>query len=77
MLIGCLHYYSPTKPGHCPYGHSFAAGMPQKILWMPCICAPAREAVVAALGERLPPGDGVQVISVNQGAVHIEQHGSQ
>ena len=33
-----------NKSGHCPYGHSLAHGMPQKISWMPCICAPAREA---------------------------------
>jgi hypothetical protein len=32
------------KPDRCPYGHSLAAGMPQKISWMPCICGPAREA---------------------------------
>jgi hypothetical protein len=32
------------KPEHCPYGHSLARGMPQKISWMPCICGPAREA---------------------------------
>ena len=32
------------KPGRCPYGHSLAPGMPQKISWMPCICEPAREA---------------------------------
>ncbi len=28
----------------CPYGHSLALGMPQKVSWMPCVCAPAREA---------------------------------
>ena len=33
-----------NKSGHCPYGHSLAPGMPQKISWMPCICAPAHEA---------------------------------
>jgi hypothetical protein len=32
------------KPERCPYGHSLAPGMPQKISWMPCICEPAREA---------------------------------
>lgn len=32
------------KPEHCPYGHSLAPGKPQKVSWMPCICAPAREA---------------------------------
>jgi hypothetical protein len=32
------------KPEYCPYGHSLAPGMPQKISWMPCICEPAREA---------------------------------
>ena len=32
------------KPEQCPYGHSLARGMPQKISWMPCICEPAREA---------------------------------
>ncbi len=33
-----------NKPEHCPYGHSLARGMPQKISWPPCICDPAREA---------------------------------
>jgi hypothetical protein len=33
--------------------------------------------LLPALGERLPPGNGVQVIGVDQGAVHIEQHGPQ
>ena len=32
------------KPDRCPYGHSLAPGMPQKISWMPCVCEPAREA---------------------------------
>ena len=32
------------RPTLCPYGHSLAPGMPQKISWMPCICPPAREA---------------------------------
>jgi hypothetical protein len=31
------------KPERCPYGHSLARGMPQKISWMPCICEPARK----------------------------------
>jgi hypothetical protein len=32
------------RPEQCPFGHSVAPGMPQRIGWMPCICAPAREA---------------------------------
>jgi hypothetical protein len=32
------------KPEYCPYGHSLAPGMPQKISWLPCMCEPAREA---------------------------------
>jgi hypothetical protein len=32
------------KPERCPYGHSLAPGMPQKISWLPCLCDPAREA---------------------------------
>ena len=32
------------KPDQCPYGHSLALGMPQKVSWVPCICGPAREA---------------------------------
>src|SRR5690348_10798916 len=32
------------KPERCPYGHSLARGMPQKISWMPCICELACEA---------------------------------
>jgi hypothetical protein len=44
------HYYRmpaplfARKPGYCPYGHSLAPGMPQKISWLPCMCEPAREA---------------------------------
>jgi hypothetical protein len=39
------------KPERCPYGHSLAPGMPQKISWMPCICPGSRS--------REPgPGDG-------------------
>jgi hypothetical protein len=34
----------PNKPNHCPYGHSLAPGKPQKVSWLPCMCAPAREA---------------------------------
>src|SRR5690349_12222272 len=41
-----------NMPERCPYGHSLARGMPQKISWMPCICEPAREA------ESQGPGDG-------------------
>ena len=33
-----------NNPKQCPYGHSLAPGMPQKISWLPCICEPAREA---------------------------------
>ncbi len=33
-----------NRPGRCPYGHSLAPGMPQKISWVPCICGSAREA---------------------------------
>ena len=32
------------RPERCPYGHSLAPGMPQKISWLPRICDPAREA---------------------------------
>ena len=32
------------KPEYCPYGHSLAPGMPQKVSLLPCMCAPAREA---------------------------------
>jgi len=39
-----------NKPEHCPYGHSLAAGMPQKISWLPCICDPAREAAERGRG---------------------------
>jgi hypothetical protein len=31
-------------PQSCPYGHSLAPDMPQKISWLPCICHPASEA---------------------------------
>src|SRR6266849_10389299 len=41
-----------NRPERCPYGHSLAPSMPQKISWMPCICGPAREA------ERQGRGDG-------------------
>ena len=33
-----------NKLERCPYGHSLASGMPQKISWLPCICDSAREA---------------------------------
>jgi hypothetical protein len=33
-----------NRPDHCPYGHSLASGMPQKVSWLPCMCGPAREA---------------------------------
>ena len=39
-----------NKPEQCPYGHSLAPGMPQKISWLPCICDPAREAAEHGLG---------------------------
>jgi hypothetical protein len=32
------------KPQRCPFGHSLARGMPQRVGWMPCLCAPALEA---------------------------------
>lgn len=32
------------RPEQCPFGHSVAPGRPQRIGWMPCICAPARQA---------------------------------
>jgi hypothetical protein len=32
------------RPEQCPFGHSVAPGMPQRVGWMPCICAPACEA---------------------------------
>jgi hypothetical protein len=38
------------KPEYCPYGHSLAPGMPQKISWLPCICDPAREAAERGRG---------------------------
>jgi len=39
-----------NKPERCPYGHSLAPGMPQKISWLPCICDPAREAAERGRG---------------------------
>jgi hypothetical protein len=59
-----------SKPERCPYGHSLAPGMPQKISWLPCICEPAREAetgaghgpydaVVRDMQRRGPPGHQV------------------
>jgi hypothetical protein len=39
-----------NKPDRCPYGHSLAPGMPQKISWLPCICDPAREAAERGRG---------------------------
>ena len=33
-----------NKPKYCPYGHSLAPGMPQRVSWLPCMCGPAREA---------------------------------
>jgi hypothetical protein len=38
------------KPERCPYGHSLAPGMPQKISWLPCICGPAWEAAERGRG---------------------------
>ena len=32
------------QPEYCPYGHSLAPGIPQKVSWLPCVCEPAREA---------------------------------
>src|ERR1700748_3362302 len=57
MIIGCLSHCSRTKPEQCPYGHSLAPGMPQKISWMPCICEPAREAIVLSCGSAIPAVD--------------------
>ncbi len=31
------------RPTRCPYGHELGPGR-VKIGWMPCLCAPAREA---------------------------------
>ncbi len=39
-----------NKPERCPFGHSLAPGMPQKISWLPCICEPAREAAERGRG---------------------------
>ena len=33
-----------NRPARCPFGHSVALGMPQRVGWQPCLCAPAREA---------------------------------
>ncbi len=55
-----------NKPGHRPYGHSLAPGMPQKISWMPCICDPAREAA-----ER---GKGMSHVTLWCGACSTEDH---
>ena len=38
------------RPEQCPFGHSVAPGMPQRVGWMPCICAPAREAAERGRG---------------------------
>jgi hypothetical protein len=38
------------RPERCPFGHSVAPGMPQRVGWMPCICAPAREAAERGRG---------------------------
>ena len=32
-----------NRPARCPFGHSVALGMPQRVGWQPCLCAPARE----------------------------------
>jgi hypothetical protein len=32
------------QPECCPYGHSLASGMPQRISWMACFCEPALKA---------------------------------
>lgn len=39
-----------NKPEQCPFGHSLSPGMPQKISWKPCICAPARAAAERGRG---------------------------
>jgi hypothetical protein len=38
------------RPDRCPFGHSVAPGMPQRVGWMPCICTPAREAAERGRG---------------------------
>ena len=40
------------RPERCPFGHSLARGMPQRVGWKPCICTPAREASERGLGMR-------------------------
>jgi hypothetical protein len=59
-----------NKSDKCPYGHSLAPGMLQKVSWLPCMCGPAREAgrqgrdlghmtVVRDVQRRGPPGHDV------------------
>ena len=38
------------RPQRCPFGHSLALGMPQRVSWMPCICVPARDAAERGRG---------------------------
>jgi hypothetical protein len=40
-----------NKPDYCPYGHSLAPGMPQKVSWLPCMCGPALEAAEQGRGQ--------------------------
>jgi len=54
------------KREHCPYGHSLAPGMPQKMSWMPCICDPAREAA--------EHGRGMGHVTLWRGACSAEDH---
>jgi hypothetical protein len=55
-----------NKPALCPYGHSLAPGMPQKVSWFPCMCEPAREA-----GEQ---GRGLGHMTVWCGTCSAEDH---
>src|SRR6266568_3208583 len=56
-----------NKSKNCPYGHSLAPGMLQKVSWLPCICTPAREA--AEHGDR-----GMGHITLWCGACSAEDH---
>jgi hypothetical protein len=53
-----------NRPEQCPYGHSLALGQPQRVGWMPCLCAPALEA-----GSR---GRGLGHLWIWCGACHQE-----
>ena len=32
-----------NRPEQCPFGHSLARGMPQRVGWKPCLCTAAQE----------------------------------